>query len=173
MKQLRARILGFFTLVLVLFTLFFLYLFSSILERQAIEQQGDDLQSQLLTLSSQLDITQFESDLTLIDTQLSQTDEVISERITFISPSGEVIYDSRADQETLENHIDRPEIQQVLGGETIGTYNRTSESTGEILYYTATQLTDLEGDLIGFLRLSKNVEEMGGITNQIIQVLAL
>lgn len=173
MKQLRARILGFFTLVLVLFTLFFLYLFSSILERQAIEQQGDDLQSQLLTLSSQLDITQFESDLTLIDTQLSQTDEVISERITFISPSGEVIYDSRADQETLENHIDRPEIQQVLGGETIGTYNRTSESTGEILYYTATQLTDLEGDLIGFLRLSKNVEEMGGITDQIIQVLAL
>ncbi|GEN50013.1 two-component system histidine kinase PnpS [Alkalibacterium pelagium] len=173
MKQLRARILGFFMLVLVLFTLLFLYLISSILQRQAIEQQGEDLQSQLLTLSSQLDATQFEDDLDLVDLQLDQTAEVITERITFISPEGEVIYDTRAQEETLENHLDRPEIQQVLEGESIGTFNRTSESTGEVLYYAATDFVNAEGELIGFLRLSKNVEEMGGLTDQFIQTLAL
>ncbi len=173
MKQLRARILGFFMLVLVLFTLLFLYLISSILQRQAIEQQGEDLESQLLTLSSQLDATQFEDDLNLVDMQLDQTAEVITERITFISPEGEVIYDTRAQEETLENHLDRPEIQQVLEGESIGTFNRTSESTGEVLYYAATDVVNTEGELIGFLRLSKNVEEMGGLTDQFVQTLAL
>lgn len=173
MKQLRARILGFFMLVLVLFTLLFLYLISSILQRQAIEQQGEDLQSQLLTLSSQLDASQFEDDLNLVNLQLDQTAEVITERITFISPEGEVIYDTRAQEEELENHLDRPEIQQVLDGESIGTFNRTSESTGEVLYYVATNFVNTEGELIGFLRLSKNVEEMGGLTDQFIQTLAL
>ncbi|GAB2321914.1 two-component system histidine kinase PnpS [Alkalibacterium sp. s-m-28] len=173
MKQLRARILGFFMLVLVLFTLLFLYLISSSLQRQAIEQQGEDLESQLLTLSSQLDASQFEDDLNLVNLQLDQTAEVITERITFISPEGEVIYDTRAREEVLENHLDWPEIQQVLDGESIGTFNRTSESTGEVLYYAATDVVNTKGELIGFLRLSKNVEEMGGLTDQFIQTLAL
>ncbi|MER2063469.1 MAG: hypothetical protein ABS873_02355, partial [Alkalibacterium sp.] len=55
MKQLRSRILGFFTLVLILFSLLFIYLSSNILENQSIQQQGDDLEAQLLTLSSQVD----------------------------------------------------------------------------------------------------------------------
>lgn len=174
MKQLRMKILSFFTLVLVLFTLLFLYLFSTILERQAIEQQGEDLQSQLITLTSLLDERQFEIDPYEIQQQLSQTAKVIDERITFITPDGEVIYDSRAEEMTLENHLDRPEIQQIIQGEAdVGVYDRTSESTGEVLYYTATAVSSEEGELLGFLRLSKNVEEMAGLTEQMVQVLAV
>lgn len=174
MKQLRMKILGFFTLVLVLFTLLFLFLFSTILERQAIEQQGEDLQSQLLTLSSLLVREQFETDVSQVSEQLSQTAEVINERITFITPDGEVIYDTRAEEGTLENHLNRPEIQQIIQDESvIGTYDRTSESTGEVLYYAATAITDDSGEVMGFLRLSKNVEEMAGLTEQMIQVLAV
>lgn len=174
MKQLRMKILGFFTLVLVLFTLLFLFLFSTILERQAIEQQGEDLQSQLLTLSSLLDRNQFAMDASEISEQLSRTAEVIDERITFVTADGEVTYDTRAEEGNLENHLNRPEIQQVIQGEAVvGTYDRTSESTGEVLYYAATAITDDAGELIGFLRLSKNVEEMAGLTEQMIQVLAL
>lgn len=174
MKQLRMKILGFFTLVLVLFTLLFLFLFSTILERQAIEQQGEDLQSQLLTLSSLLDINEFETDVTAVSEQLSQTAAVISERITFVTPNGEVTYDTRAEEGNLENHLNRPEIQQIIQGESVvGTYDRTSESTGEVLYYAATAITDDSGELLGFLRLSKNVEEMAGLTEQMIQVLTV
>lgn len=174
MKQLRMKILGFFTLVLVLFTLLFLFLFSTILERQAIEQQGEDLQSQLLTLSSLLDINEFETDIAAVSEQLSQTAAVISERITFITPDGEVTYDTRAEEGNLENHLNRPEIQQIIQGESVvGTYDRTSESTGEVLYYAATAITDDSGELLGFLRLSKNVEEMAGLTEQMIQVLTV
>ncbi len=35
-------------------------------------------------------------------------------RITWVSPDGEVLYDSFADSESLENHKDRPEIAAAL-----------------------------------------------------------
>lgn len=172
MKQLRIRILGFFFLLFIVFSALFLYMASSIIEEQAIEQQGEDLQSQLLTLSSQVDEDVIsENELSDVQVRLAQTAEQISERITLMDLNGEVIYDSHAAQDALENHADRPEFQQVIQGETVGTYNRTSESTGEVLYYAATSLEDGNEAPIGVLRLSKSVEEMAGVTDQLIQAL--
>ncbi|SFC73933.1 two-component system, OmpR family, phosphate regulon sensor histidine kinase PhoR [Alkalibacterium subtropicum] len=173
MKQLRSRILGFFTLVLILFSLLFMYLSSNILENQAIEQQGNDLKAQLLTLSSQVDASFSDASWQDLSENLSQTAEAVSERITFISLTGEVVYDSRADQDTLENHLNRPEVQQVIEGERIGTYSRESASTGEYLYYVAVEVDSTEGAPLGYLRLSKNVEEMAALTDEVIQILLI
>lgn len=174
MKQLRTRILSFFFLLFTLFSVLFLYLSSNILAEQSIEQQGENLQSQLLTLSSQIDKnTVSEEQLVDLETRLDLTADLIEERITLIALDGEVIYDSQADESTLENHADRPEFRQVIQGEMVGTYNRISDSTGEMLYYAATPLFDADGEQIGILRLSKSVEDMDGATNQLIQVLFL
>lgn len=174
MKQLRGRILGFFTLVLVLFTLLFIYLSSNILENQAVEQQGNDLEAQLLTLSSQVDETYvYDGSWEDLSAALDMTADAVSERITFISLTGEVVYDSRADQDTLENHLLRPEVQQVIEGEPIGTYSRESTSTGEYLYYVSVEISGSDGEPLGYLRLSKNVEEMAALTDEVIQILLL
>lgn len=174
MKQLRGRILGFFTLVLVLFTLLFIYLSSNILENQAVEQQGNDLEAQLLTLSSQVDETYgHDGSWEDLSAALDMTADAVSERITFISLTGEVVYDSRADQDTLENHLLRPEVQQVIEGEPIGTYSRESTSTGEYLYYVSVEISGSDGEPLGYLRLSKNVEEMAALTDEVIQILLL
>ena len=174
MKQLRGRILGFFTLVLILFTLLFIYLSSNILENQAVEQQGNDLEAQLLTLSSQVDETYgHDGSWEDLSAALEMTADAVSERITFISLTGEVVYDSRADQDTLENHLLRPEVQQVIEGEPIGTYSRESTSTGEYLYYVSVEISGSDGEPLGYLRLSKNVEEMAALTDEVIQILLL
>lgn len=174
MKKLRYRILVFLTIVLLLFTLLFIFLFSSVVERQTIQQQGQDLQAQLVTLTSQLNSHVNEEDeLDRLIDPINKTQEAISERITLISLTGDVLYDSSADISKLENHIDRPEIQQVIEGETVGTYDRRSESTEEVLYYTATYVYDSAGEAVGFLRLSKSVDEMTGATDRAVQILSL
>lgn len=147
---------------------------SDMIEEQAIEQQGEDLQAQLLTLSSQVNIDVLdEEDLTEINEGLTETSDQITERITLMNLEGDVLFDSHAQHDALENHSDRPEFIQVTEGERIGIYNRISESTGEVLYYAATALEDVNGDQVGILRLSKSVEEMAGVTNQLIQALLL
>lgn len=62
-------------------------------------------------------------------------------RITWVSPDGEVLYDSFADSESLENHKDRPEIAAALKngrGESV----RTSHTLAEQTYYYAARLDD-------------------------------
>ena len=66
-------------------------------------------------------------------------------RLTLIAPDGEVIYDSEADTDTMENHGDRPEVQQALEtGE--GEDQRTSETLGYTGVYHAIRLES--GDVL-------------------------
>lgn len=79
-----------------------------------------------------------------------------STRITLISKSGQVLFDTDADKNQLENHLGRAEIQQALkDGE--GSSLRYSETLKENLYYYAVRLSD--GSV---LRISR---PLNGITN--------
>ncbi|WP_372946911.1 sensor histidine kinase [Mariniphaga sp.] len=57
-------------------------------------------------------------------------------RITVIAPDGEVLYDSSADYMTMENHLQRPEVQKAVQ-EQRGSNIRHSETTQEEYYYYA------------------------------------
>lgn len=62
-------------------------------------------------------------------------------RITWIDSDGTVLYDSRADLPSLENHADREEIKQAL--ETgVGESSRYSDTLSEKYYYYALRLDD-------------------------------
>lgn len=63
-------------------------------------------------------------------------------RVTLIQPDGRVVFDSEAEQESMPNHSDRPEITSALNhGE--GTDIRTSETIGKSTFYYARLLNDL------------------------------
>lgn len=62
-------------------------------------------------------------------------------RITLIDPSGKVLFESDADAEKMENHLDRPEIISAL--ETgKGSDTRISSTLGAEDYYYAERLED-------------------------------
>lgn len=174
MKQLRGRILLFFLILFGVFSIIFFYISSNVFTEQGIEQQGDDLQAQLLTLQSQLDETvNSQENLSNLNDNLANTSSVISERITLIDLAGNVVFDSHVDQTTIENHLDRPEVQEVLEGSDIGTYDRVSSSTDDFRYYAAVPLSNIAGERIGILRLSKRVEEMVGVRDELVQYLLI
>lgn len=71
-------------------------------------------------------------------------------RITWVSESGEVIYDSEADASTMENHSEREEIISAFKYGT-GKSSRYSDTLMEKTYYYARKLND--GSI---LRISSN-----------------
>lgn len=84
-------------------------------------------------------------------------------RITWINTQGNVIYDTRTDAESLENHADRTEIKQALKdgyGESI----RYSSTLLEKTIYCAQRLTD--GSV---LRISISQATIGVLVMGIIQ----
>ena len=63
-------------------------------------------------------------------------------RVTVISPTGVVLYDSEVSEfELMENHLQRPEIQMSVA-DTYGANIRKSATTGSSYYYYAKFYTD-------------------------------
>ena len=93
-----------------------------------------------------------------------QTDEY---RITWINTDGSVIYDNESDAGTMENHLDREEVQEALA-DGYGESARYSATLSEKLLYTAIQLND--GTVI---RLSTEQLTMWMVILSFIQPLAV
>jgi len=62
-------------------------------------------------------------------------------RITWIDDDGQVLYDSYVDNESLENHRERPEVAQALEHGS-GRSVRNSATLAEQTYYSAARLSD-------------------------------
>ena len=82
-------------------------------------------------------------------------------RVTLISPAGEVLYESTEadEQEQMENHLSRPEVQQAFAGGS-GQDIRDSATTGYETYYYAVLLPD--GNV---LRTSQDAETIWSLYN--------
>ena len=84
---------------------------------------------------------------------LAQLDDVDQgTRVTLIASTGDVLYDSRNDGSTMENHKTRAEVQQALKNGT-GEKIRMSDTVSKELYYYAVLLDD--GNV---LRVSKSMD---------------
>lgn len=81
-------------------------------------------------------------------------------RVTIILPDGEVVAESEYDLVRMENHLDRPEIKQVLAGGT-GYSTRFSEtSKAKLLYVAVGQKRN--GTLERVIRLAKPLTVVEG-----------
>lgn len=61
-------------------------------------------------------------------------------RMTLVSPTGEVLFDSAVDAATLPNHADRPEVADALAT-GVGTSERMSETMDYVSLYHAVRLS--------------------------------
>lgn len=62
-------------------------------------------------------------------------------RITWIASDGRVLYDNQSDSQTMENHLDRPEVSEALQSQD-GTSVRYSNTISQKTLYYAKRLKD-------------------------------
>lgn len=87
-------------------------------------------------------------------------------RVTWINQDGTVLYDNGADQDKMENHLDRPEIRHALK-EGVGEAVRKSETLNKSTFYYALRL-----DNGSVLRVSKEEENLWSILKSIVPLAA-
>lgn len=89
------------------------------------------------------------------DIYLEKMDEVQENtRVTLVSKDGDVLYDSRQDVVTFENHKNRPEIRQAIESGK-GKDIRKSDSLNQEMIYYAVRLSDRT-----ILRVAKSVNSI-------------
>ena len=79
-------------------------------------------------------------------------------RVTLIAIDGSVLGDSRSEPATMENHAERPEFVQALGGK-VATAFRASPTLGIDMAYAAAPVM-VEGQIAGALRVAMDAPDL-------------
>ena len=87
-----------------------------------------------------------------LDAEAHRYATLLDARITLIGPDGTVWGESHEDRTQMENHLDRPEVQQALA-KGRGTAIRFSHTVGYEMMYVAVPV-EAEGRVVGIARVA-------------------
>ena len=110
-------------------------------------------------------------DAPAVDRLCKKLGQLSATRLTVILPSGRVVGDSSNNPAKMDNHADRPEIQEALKG-GIGISTRHSYTEEAHMTYVATPVRD-QGRIIGVVRASLPVVSIGQALNRMYFKIAL
>lgn len=113
--------------------------------RQTISVMEEEIRQEAAYIETAIDVAGYEY-LSEMDSASENT------RVTLIEDSGEVIYDSKQDEYTLQNHKDRPEILEAFEN-GVGQDIRKSDTLDKSMFYYAVKLSDTH-----VLRVSKTMD---------------
>lgn len=97
---------------------------------------------------------------------VEQAADAVDARVTIIAFDGRVLADSAEDAAQMENHADRPEVQDALIS-GLGTAKRVSATVEEPLLYTAVPIV-VDGTVLGVARLAVSQADVDGNLNRIV-----
>lgn len=93
-----------------------------------------------------------------MDSLAQQWSALLDSRVTLLDSQGTVLGESDPNQDDMENHLTRPEIQQALSAGT-GRASRYSTEMGYEMLYTASSVYQGK-ELVGFVRLARPMEQI-------------
>lgn len=93
-----------------------------------------------------------------IENKVKEFAEELNLRVTLIDTAGLVISDSQADVKQMDNHMNRPEIQQARA-EGRGKSTRFSTTLQESMLYVALPIKD-NNNIKGYIRLARPLVEV-------------
>jgi two-component system phosphate regulon sensor histidine kinase PhoR len=117
-----------------------------------------DLEARALFIKSQLAGFSLESDAARIDALCKLLGRQTATRITIVLASGKVIADSDEDPARMENHSQRPEIAQAVGGR-FGVATRYSHTLFKTMMYAAIPIVEHDR-VIGVVRTSLPIADV-------------
>lgn len=137
--------------------------------QQSFEKLGDKIATETTLLADYL--SSYEGDFIItndeFDSFANTWANILDARITIIAPDGIVLGESQADRFTMDNHINRPEVQQALT-DGIGRSIRYSRTEGKEFMYTAVPVY-VNDQLMSIVRIAITTEQIQSDTGLFIR----
>ncbi len=151
-------------LVIICLSFFILHLFV----RDEIKKVlTGKIEAELLSYAQLIDLSSPKK----ISDQLEQIAKISNSRVTLIDARGKVLADSGKEAALLENHLNRPEVQEarLLGkGKSI----RFSKSIGIDMLYVAVTIKE-ESEIKGYVRLARPLDDVQSMIEKVYQSIFL
>ncbi|KUG22040.1 phosphate regulon sensor protein phor (sphs) [hydrocarbon metagenome] len=155
----------FFSYLVIICTSFFIL--DLFLQDEVKDVLTSRIETELLSYAKIIDQTSPEKALE----HLNQVATTSKSRITLIDARGKVFADSEKDVTLLENHLNRPEVQEArLKGS--GKSVRFSASLGIDMLYVATAVKDEKG-IKSYIRLARPLHDVQNVIDKVYQYILL
>lgn len=115
-----------------------------------LAEQAQELEARAIMFRTQVSSLNLEVDTARVDELSKRVGRESRTRITVVLASGKVIGDSDQDPAAMENHANRPEIQEALNGR-FGVATRYSHTLFETMMYAAVPIIE-NGRVLGVVR---------------------
>lgn len=125
------------------------------------------VEKELLSYAQLIDQTSLEK----VSRHLNQVAKTSNARITLIDARGEVFADSEKETAQMDNHFNRPEIQEARVRGT-GKSIRFSNTIGIDMLYIAVAVKD-EKNISGYVRLARPLHEVQNVIDRVYQYMLL
>lgn len=160
MQRLWLKITGSYLILSITFVLVLWFFISSIIQNTYTDMTEDHLVENAQLISEVITLGGLDEDRDTLDEWTSHFNEEITLRYTIIARDGTVIADSESDIETMDNHINRPEIDAVLvKNQEVGESIRLSDTRDMSMMYVAIPV-EADGELIGAVRTSVSTQSI-------------
>ncbi|GAW93562.1 two-component system histidine kinase PnpS [Calderihabitans maritimus] len=128
------------------------------LERRATTSLQDKLLAEAKLIREVVGPELARNEYQAVGREVDRLGRSIDSRITVVAADGLVIGDSWENPSAMENHADRPEIQEALRG-NMGTVTRYSRTLKTKMIYVAVPV-ERDGEIIGSVRVSVPLTEV-------------
>lgn len=160
MQRLWLKITGSYLILSIVFVLVLWFFISSIIQNTYTDMTEDHLVENAQLISEVITLGGLDEDRDTLDEWTNHFNEEITLRYTIIARDGTVIADSESDIETMDNHINRPEIDAVLvKNQEVGESIRLSDTRDMSMMYVAIPVK-ADGELIGAVRTSVSTQSI-------------
>jgi two-component system phosphate regulon sensor histidine kinase PhoR len=150
-SRLFWQLYGAFATLIISTVLVFGLLTISQIQKQNAEENRASLEIKAKVIRS-IALPYLTAEQRLPDTELNKLSSIMGNRITVITAGGRVLSDSESDPEIMDNHNNRPEIQQARS-RGIGTSERFSQTLQKDMRYLALRI-DEQSVNKGYVRVS-------------------
>ncbi|WP_026858776.1 two-component system histidine kinase PnpS [Jeotgalicoccus psychrophilus] len=160
MQRLWLKITGSYLILSITFVLVLWFFISSIIQNTYTDMTKDHLIENAQLISEVITLGGLDEDRETLDEWTSHFNEEITLRYTIIARDGTVIADSESDIESMDNHLNRPEIDAVLvKNQELGESVRLSDTRDMSMMYVAIPV-EADGELIGAVRTSVSTQSI-------------
>ncbi len=151
-------------LVIVCLSFFILDLF---IKDEIKKVMTDKIETELFADAELIDLNPAQK----ISDQFRQIARISNSRVTLVDAQGRVLADSEKDITTMENHFNRPELQEArLKGK--GKSIRYSQTIGVDMLYVAIPMKS-GSQVTGYIRLARPLHDVQGVIEKIYQSIFL
>ncbi|MBP7214926.1 MAG: HAMP domain-containing protein [Candidatus Kapabacteria bacterium] len=160
MKSIFTKLFAGFLIILLAFAIITSALSYSSIKKYNIEIFKKDLTNLNDVLGGNVKNYIISKDTTSLRQYIKENGKKINIRLTIIGKDGKVLADSKANPDTMENHLNRPEIQQALLQNHKGSSERYSHTLKNDMLYVALPIYNNSNEIIGFVRTSYFLKDL-------------